>query len=84
MGAQDERIAVVFASCSGVESASLGRRDFGLTIDDLTENYPWQHAGNLNKWVGCWNEMPIDSHMLIFYPAAARLLLQRWHDRPMG
>ena len=64
-GAQDERIAVVFASCSGESGASLGRRDFGSTIDDLTENYPWQHAGNLNKWVGRWNEMPIDSHMLI-------------------
>jgi hypothetical protein len=64
-GAQDERIAVVFASCSGESGASLARRDFGSTIDDLTENYPWQHAGNLNKWVGRWNEMPIDSHMLI-------------------
>jgi hypothetical protein len=64
-GAQDERIAAVFASCSGEAGAALARRDWGETVDDMAQNYSWQLAGNYQKWVGRWNHMPVDSHMLI-------------------
>ena len=64
-GAQDERIAAVFASCSGEAGAALARRDWGETVDDMAQNFPWQLAGNYQKWVGRWNDMPVDSHMLM-------------------
>jgi len=63
--AQDERIAATFASCSGEAGAALARRDWGETVDDMAQNFPWQLAGNYQKWVGKWNDMPVDSHMLI-------------------
>jgi hypothetical protein len=87
-GAQDERIAAVFASCSGEAGAALARRDWGETVDDMAQNYAWQLAGNYQKWVGRWNDMPIDSHMLIAL-VAPRLLFcnggttDQWAD-PKG
>jgi hypothetical protein len=64
-GAQDERVAAVFSVVSGEMGASLIRRDWGETLDDMAQNFPWQFAGNLQKWVGRWDELPVDQHMLI-------------------
>ncbi|MEQ1825253.1 MAG: hypothetical protein ABL921_04880 [Pirellula sp.] len=64
-GAQDERVAAVFAVVSGEMGASLIRRDWGETLDDMAQNFSWQFAGNLQKWVGRWNELPVDQHLLI-------------------
>jgi len=64
-GAQDQRIAAVFSSCSGEMGASLARRDWGETVDDMAQNFAWQFCGNLQKYAGHWNQMPVDSHMLI-------------------
>jgi hypothetical protein len=64
-GAQDPRIAVVFSSCSGEMGAALARRDYGETVDDMAQNFPWQFAGNFQKYPGHWNDMPVDAHMLI-------------------
>ena len=33
--------------------------------DDMAQNVPWQFAGNLQKWAGKWNDLPVDQHMLI-------------------
>ena len=44
---------------------SLARRDFGETVDDMTQNFPWQFAGNLQNYAGKWNNMPVDTHFLI-------------------
>ncbi len=63
--AQDERVAAVFAVVPGEMGASLIRRDWGETLDDMAQNFPWQFAGNLQKWVGRWNDLPVDQHMLI-------------------
>jgi hypothetical protein len=87
-GAQDERIAAVFASCSGEAGAALARRDWGETVDDMAQNFPWQLAGNYQKWVGRWNDMPIDSHMLIALMAPRALFCNggttdQWAD-PKG
>ncbi len=70
--AQDERIAAVFASCSGEAGAALARRDWGETVDDMAQNFGFQLAGNYQKWVGKWNEMPVDSHLLIALCAPGR------------
>lgn len=64
-GARDERVAAVFSVVPGEMGASLIRRDWGETLDDLAQNFHWQFAGNLGKWVGRWNELPVDQHMLI-------------------
>jgi len=64
-GAQDPRFAVVFASCSGEMGAALARRDFGETIDDIATAYGYQFAANFQHYVGRWNELPVDAHMLI-------------------
>jgi hypothetical protein len=87
-GAQDERIAAVFASCSGEAGAALARRDWGETVDDMAQNYPWQLAGNYQKWVGRWHDMPVDSHMLIALMAPRALFCNggttdQWAD-PKG
>ncbi len=64
-GATDPRFAVVFSSCSGEMGAALARRDYGETVDDMAGNFPWQFAGNFQKYPGKWNEMPVDAHLLI-------------------
>jgi hypothetical protein len=64
-GALDPRFALVFASCSGEMGASLARRDYGETIDDVAANFPWWMAGNFQKFSGRWGDMPVDAHMLI-------------------
>ena len=55
--AKDERIAAVFSSCSGEMGAALARRDWGETVDDMAQNFPWQFAGAFQKWVG-----PLERH----------------------
>jgi hypothetical protein len=64
-GASDPRFALVFSSCSGEMGASLARRDYGESVDDMAANFPWQFAGNFQKYSGRWNDMPVDSHLLI-------------------
>lgn len=63
--AQDPRFALVFASCSGEMGAALSRRDYGETVDDMAEVFPWWFAGNFQKYAGNWNSMPVDAHTLI-------------------
>jgi hypothetical protein len=86
--AQDERIAATFASCSGCTGAALFRRDWGETVDDMAQNFPYQLAGNYQKWVGRWNDMPVDNHMLIALVAPRALFCSggtgdQWAD-PKG
>ena len=63
--ALDPRIAVVYASCPGEMGAALSRRDFGETVDDMAQNFPYWFSDSFQQWVGRWNEMPVDAHMLI-------------------
>jgi hypothetical protein len=86
--AKDERIAAAFSSCSGEMGAALARRDWGETVDDMAQNFPWQFAGNLQKWAGKWNEMPVDAHMLISLIAPRPVFItggtaDQWAD-PVG
>jgi len=64
-GARDPRFALVFASCSGELGASLARRDYGETVDDVIANFPWWFAANFKKYSTRWNDLPVDSHLLI-------------------
>ena len=87
-GAQDERVAAVFSVVPGEMGASLIRRDWGETLDDMAQNFPWQFAGNLQKWVGKWDDLPVDQHMLIALCAPRPVyvnggLTDQWSD-PKG
>jgi (4-O-methyl)-D-glucuronate---lignin esterase len=64
-GARDPRFALVYSSCAGEMGTALARRDWGETIDDMAVNFPWQFAGNFQKYSGHWNDMPVDAHMVI-------------------
>jgi hypothetical protein len=86
--AQDERVAAVFSVVSGEMGAALIRRDWGETLDDMAQNFPWQFAGNLPKWAGRWNDLPVDQHMLIALCAPRPVyvnggLTDQWSD-PKG
>ncbi|GAB4035928.1 acetylxylan esterase [Spirosoma gilvum] len=65
-GALDQRWAIVFASCSGSLGASLEKRNWGETIDNVAGSgeYHWM-AGNFVKYGGNWAAMPVDAHELI-------------------
>ena len=87
-GAQDERVAAVFAVVPGEMGASLIRRDWGETLDDMAQNFHYQFAGNLQKWVGKWNDLPVDQHLLIALCAPRPVyvnggLTDQWSD-PKG
>ena len=86
--ARDERIAAVFSSCAGEMGSALSRRDWGETVDDMAQNFPWQFTSGFQKWSGRWNEMPVDAHMLIALSAPRPVFVtggtaDQWAD-PVG
>jgi hypothetical protein len=86
--AQDERVTAAFPAVSGEAAAALARRDWGESLDDMAQNYSWQMGGNYQKWVGRWDDMPVDSHMLIACVAPRALFVNggttdQWMD-PVG
>jgi hypothetical protein len=64
-GAQDQRFAMVLASCPGEGGASLARRNYGETIRNLTDRFPFWFAANLKKYADNPNQLPVDMHELI-------------------
>ena len=84
-GAQDTRFAAVIANCSGEMGASLSRRDYGETVDDVAKHFPYWMCGNFQKYAGHWNNLPVDSHFLLSLIAPRPLFLNtgsedRWGD----
>ena len=68
--------------------SSLARRDFGETVDDMAQNYHWQFNSRFQQWVGRWNDMPVDAHMLIALSAPRPVFItggttDQWSD-PKG
>jgi hypothetical protein len=87
-GARDSRFALIYSSCAGEMGSSLARRDYGETIDDMAANFPWQFAGNFQKYAGHWNDMPVDTHEMIALNAPHPVFigggtLDQWAD-PRG
>ncbi len=86
--AKDQRIAAVLAACAGEMGSALSRRDWGETVDDMAQNFPYWFATNFQRWPGRWNEMPVDAHMLIALAAPRPVFLtggtaDQWSD-PKG
>lgn len=87
-GAQDQRFAGVVASCSGEGGASLHRRDYGENLDNMTTRYLYQFSEGFARYHKRWNDLPVDSHMLLSLIAPRPLLLNtgsedQWSD-PRG
>jgi hypothetical protein len=75
-GATDPRWAIVFASCSGSMGASLEKRNYGETIDNVAGSgeYHWM-AANFVKYGGNWAAMPVDAHELVALVAPRPLFI---------
>jgi hypothetical protein len=89
-GANDSRIALVIASCSGEGGAALARRNYGETIAHLVApaRYPYQFAGNYGKYAKDPGQLAVDTHCLVALMAPRPVLLQtgttdNWSD-PKG
>ena len=87
-GAQDTRFAAVIASCSGEMGAALSRRDYGETVDDVCQRFPYWMSGSFLQFSNRWNSLPVDSHFLLSLIAPRPLFLStgsedRWGD-PRG
>jgi hypothetical protein len=87
-GAQDQRFAMVIASCSGEGGAALSRRDYGENLDNMTTKYLYQFAEGFGRYHKHWSDLPVDAHMLIALIAPRPLLLNtgsedQWSD-PRG
>ena len=77
-----------FSGCAGEMGSSLARRDFGETVDDMAQNYHWQFNSRFQQWVGRWNDIPVDAHMLIALSAPRPMFItggttDQWSD-PKG
>lgn len=88
-GALDQRWAIVFPSCSGAMGASLEKRSWGETIDNVAGSgeYHWM-AGNFLKYGGNWSAMSVDAHELIALVAPRPVFItggtrDQWSD-PRG
>jgi hypothetical protein len=77
-GANDARIALVIASCSGEGGAALARRNYGETIAHLVApgRYPYQFAGNYAKYAKDPSRLGVDTHCLLALMAPRPVLLQ--------
>jgi hypothetical protein len=89
-GAHDPRFKLVIASCSGEGGAALSRRNYGESINHMTDTsrYFYQFAPNRHKYANDPGQSPVDAHMLVALMAPRPLLLQTgdadyWSD-PKG
>ena len=89
-GANDQRIAMVIACCGGEGGAALARRNYGETIAHLVtpSRYPYQFAGNYQKFAADPNTSKVDTHCLVGLMAPRPILLSTasrdgWSD-PYG
>jgi hypothetical protein len=89
-GANDPRIALVIASCSGEGGAALARRNFGETLAHKSHptRYAYQFCANYGKYADRVADWPVDAHMLLALLAPRPVLLQTgdkdgWSD-PKG
>jgi hypothetical protein len=87
-GAIDTRFAMVLSSCSGEGGASLARRDYGETVTNLVDAFPYWFSGNFQKYRDHADQLPVDAHELISLIAPRPVYItgaedDRWAD-PKG
>ena len=64
-GAQDKRVAITISNESGNSGAALSRRNFGETIERITQNFPYWFCTNYQKYANNEDKLPVDQHMLL-------------------
>ena len=64
-GAQDKRFAMVLSNCSGRGGASPWRRNYGETLQSMSQVFPFWFCPNLLKYVNQVDKLPVDSDGLI-------------------
>jgi hypothetical protein len=64
-GAQDERVAITISNESGNSGAALSRRNFGETVERITQVFPYWFCPNYQQYGGNEDKLPVDQHMLI-------------------
>jgi hypothetical protein len=87
-GAHDTRFAMVVAANSGEGGASLSRRNYGETVKDINQRFPYWFCANYLKFGDHVDQLPVDSHMLLALIAPRPVFLStgsedRWSD-PKG
>lgn len=87
-GALDTRFAMVISSCSGEGGASLYRRNYGETIDNLLGAFPYWFSISFQEFAGHADRLPVDAHELIALIAPRPVYItggedDRWAD-PKG
>ncbi len=64
-GAQDNRVAITISNESGNSGAALSRRNFGETVEVITQNFPHWFCLNYMQYANNENKLPLDQHMLL-------------------
>src|SRR5215471_20920570 len=87
-GAMDQRFAMVLSSCSGEGGASLARRNYGETVGNLIDRFPYWFCANYRKYADHVDQLPVDTHELIAMIAPRPVYItgaeeDRWAD-PKG
>jgi hypothetical protein len=89
-GIHDERFKLVIASISGEGGAAIARRNYGETIQHITDTsrYYYQFAPAYHSYANNVQALPFDAHALVALMAPRPLLLQTgstdyWSD-PKG
>ncbi len=74
-GAEDQRFAMVIASCSGKMGASLTRRNYGETVASISKSFPGWFCPGFPDYTDNPDGLPVDSHMMISLIAPRPLFL---------
>lgn len=86
--AQDKRFAMVVANNSGCSGASLARRNFGETIEEITWKFPYWFCDNYKKYIHNPSTLPFDQHSLLALIAPRPICLgtaeSDMHSDPYG